>query len=228
LRQLFHHALHEHNLINDGDFDWIKRLQEHRINRNKIANTTSTGITSTQLPTTSSKDVTTKTMVNTLTGASTLTPNGRNPNHVSGTRHRSTTQRSTCHYQLPLSSTNATTITLNGGSKTTLSMASTSKIPTAVTSSRTTIENPRAGGPPPTKRRGLVPAPVLSTLPSAYSYHDTYQQVTCTNVNNSNNTHLYKEPPSSLIGQASEPTCCFFKRKAKRALQITSTTSRKI
>jgi len=247
LRQLFHHALKEHHWSNDGDFDWIKRLQEHRVSRTKPSMTNATATTTTtttnHLPIGSSKDQLSKTFVNTIAANSSITA----PVH----RQRSTTQRSTCHYQLPLSSTNATTMTLNGGSKTTLSMASTSKIPTSVFSSRLPVENQRSG-PPPTKRRGLVPPPNssssaaiasatasasaatnsvlppnLATLSSTYSYHQTHQQVAPINVNNSNNTYLGKEVPSSLFGQTSEPTCCFFKRKAKRALQITSTTSRR-
>ncbi|CAF4655373.1 unnamed protein product, partial [Rotaria magnacalcarata] len=35
LRELFHNALNENNLVNDGDFDWVKVLQEHRSNRSK-------------------------------------------------------------------------------------------------------------------------------------------------------------------------------------------------
>lgn len=222
LRQLFHNALKENHWTNDGDFDWIKRLQEHRVSRTKTTTTTMTN----HLPIASSKDQLSKTFVNTTTANSSIAA----PVH----RQRSTTQRSTCHYQLPLSSTNATTMTLNGGSKTTLSMASTSKIPTSIFSSRLPVENQQRSGPPPTKRRGLVPPPStsvlppsLATLPSTYSYHHTHQQVATSNVNNSNNTYLGKDVPSSLFGQTSEPTCCFFKRKAKRALQITSTTSRR-
>jgi hypothetical protein len=158
------------------------------------------------------------------------TPTTRNNNNTSESRNRSTVQRNIYHPQLPLSSTNRstnpTTATLNGGSKTTLSMASTSKIQTtlpSLSSSRTATENHRPG-PPPTKRRGLVPPP--PPLPY-YSYHHTHQQQHSANVNNSNNTHMNKEQHSPILAQPSEPTCCFFKRKAKRALQITSTTPRK-
>jgi len=110
--------------------------------------------------------------------------------------------------QLPLSSTNATTATLNGGSKTTLSMASTTKTPVILPSTRSTTENQR---PIPAKRRSLVVPPI-----STYSVNHTQYSI---NVNNCN-----KEQHSSCIGQPSEATCCFFKRKAKQALQITSTT----
>jgi hypothetical protein len=87
-------------------------------------------------------------------------------------------------------------------------MASATKIQTAIPSARTAIEN--RPQPPPTKRRSLVPAPLSYSPPTAPQY--------TANVNNS------KEQHSALIGQPSEATCCFFKRKAKRALQITSTT----
>ncbi|CAF0742272.1 unnamed protein product [Adineta steineri] len=239
LRRLFHNALSENNLINDGDFDWVRRLQEHRLNRSKTlttaaANTNTTGTTSTNPPTALSTGITSNTTknTNTLTNLSTSitqTPTTRHNQNES--RNRSTMQRNAYqHHQLPLSSTNrstnATTATLNGGSKTTLSMASTSKIqPTlpSSSSSRIATENHRPG-PPPTKRRGLVPQP--PPLP-CYSYHHTHQQQHSANVNNSNNTHMNKEQHSSVIGPPSEPTCCFFKRKAKRALQITSTTPRR-
>lgn len=223
--------MRENNWTNDGDFDWIQRLQEHRVNRSKTTANTST--ISNQFAASASKDALSKTFVTTFAGGSSLTTGTR---QINESRHRSTTQRSNVQYPLPLSSTNGTTMTLNGGSKTTLSMASTSKIPTAILPTRPPVENQRSG-PPPTKRRGLVPPlsssaapslpPSLATLPSTYSYHHTHQPATSVHVNNSNASYLGKEGPSSLFGQNSEPTCCFFKRKAKRALQITSTTSRK-
>ncbi|CAF1260520.1 unnamed protein product [Rotaria magnacalcarata] len=246
LRRLFHNALNENNLINDGDFDWVKRLQEHRLNRSKTTttatNTTIAGTTVTNVPTVLSTGITTGNTnknTNTLTNPSastiqtpTIRHNSTNNNNNNESRNRSTTvQRSTYNNrQLPLSSTNRstnpTTATLNGGSKTTLSMASTNKVQLTLpssSSSRTATENHRPG-PPPTKRRGLVPPP--PPLPY-YSYHHTHQQQQSANVNNSNNTHISKEQHSSIIGPPSEPTCCFFKRKAKRALQITSTTPRR-
>jgi hypothetical protein len=88
-------------------------------------------------------------------------------------------------------------------------MASTTKIPVNLPSTRSTTENQR---PIPAKRRSLVAAPI-----STYSSNHTQYSP---NVNNSN-----KEQQSSCIGQSSEATCCFFKRKAKQALQITSTTT---
>ncbi|CAM4857159.1 unnamed protein product [Rotaria socialis] len=248
LRRLFHNALNENNLVNDGDFDWVKRLQEHRLNRSKTTttamNTTIAGTTLTNVPTVLSTGITTGNTnknTNTLTNPSASTIQTSTARHNSTTttttnnnnesRNRSTTvQRSTYNRQLPLSSTNRstnpTTATLNGGSKTTLSMASTNKVQLTLpssSSSRTATENHRPG-PPPTKRRGLVPPP--PPLPY-YSYHHTHQQQQPANVNNSNNTHISKEQHSSIIGPPSEPTCCFFKRKAKRALQITSTTPRR-
>ncbi|CAF0926431.1 unnamed protein product [Rotaria sp. Silwood1] len=249
LRRLFHNALSENNLINDSDFDWVKRLQEHRLNRSKtttttttttVTNATITGITLANVPTTLStglNNVNTNKNTTTVTNPSSpivQTPTTRNNNNNTTTnesRNRSIVQRNTYHQrQLPLSSTNRstnpTTATLNGGSKTTLSMASTNKIQLTLpssTSSRTAIENHRPG-PPPTKRRGLIPPP--PPLPY-YSYNHTHQQQQSANVNNSNNIHISKEQHSSIIGPPSEPTCCFFKRKAKRALQITSTTPRR-
>jgi len=237
LRRLFHNALNENNLINDGDFDWVRRLQEHRLNRSKTATTTTTnatiaGMTSANVQTALSTGVTANKNAVTNPSSSILqTPTTRNNNNNSESRNRSTIQRNAYqHHQLPLSSTNRstnpTTVTLNGGSKTTLSMASTSKIQATLpssSSSRTATENHRPG-PPPTKRRGLIPPP--PPLPY-YSYHHTHQQQFSANVNNSNNTHMNKEQHSSIIGPPSEPTCCFFKRKAKRALQITSTSSRR-
>ncbi len=107
--------------------------------------------------------------------------------------------------QLPLSSTNATTATLNGGSKTTLSIISTTRVPLNLPSTRSTIENQR---PIPAKRRSLVAMPPIIN-PTQYS----------TTVNN-----CTKEQHPSCIGPSSEASCCFFKRKAKQALQITSTT----
>jgi casein kinase 1 gamma len=239
LRRLFHNALNENNLINDGDFDWVRRLQEHRLNRSKtttVTNTTIAGMTSANVQTALSTGVTANTNnknMNTVTNPSTSilqTPTNRNHN-TNESRPRSTIQRSLYHQnQLPLSSTNRstnpTTATLNGGSKTTLSMASTSKIQATLpssSSSRTATENHRPG-PPPTKRRGLVPPP--PPLPY-YSYHHTHQQQHSANVNNSNNTHMNKEQHSPIMVPPSEPTCCFFKRKAKRALQITTTTPRR-
>jgi hypothetical protein len=87
-------------------------------------------------------------------------------------------------------------------------MASTTKNPVILPSTRSTTENQR---PIPAKRRSLVVPPI-----STYSVNHTQYS---TNVNNCN-----KEQHSSCIGQPSEATCCFFKRKAKQALQITSTT----
>ena len=253
LRRLFHNALSENNLLNDGDFDWVKRLQEHRLNRSKTAtiaaaaastgapapaNTTVVGATSTNGPTALPTGLPVNPIknINATTNASSSmvqTPTTRNNNtfnHLNESRTRSTTQRSAYHTQLPLSSTNrstnATTATLNGGSKTTLSMASTGKIQATLpssSSSRTATENHRPG-PPPTKRRGLVPPP--PPLPY-YSYHHTHHPQYSANVNNSNNNPTSKGQHSSVIGPPSEPTCCFFKRKAKRALQITSTTPRR-
>ena len=254
MRRLFHNALSENNLLNDGDFDWVKRLQEHRLNRSKTAasaaaattgavvpaNATIVGATSMNVPAVLATGLPANPMknVHTTTNASSSmiqTPTTRNNNnnnysHLNESRTRSTTQRSAYAPQLPLSSTNrstnATTATLNGGSKTTLSMASTSKVQATLpssSSSRTATENHRPG-PPPTKRRGQVPAP--PPLPY-YSYHHTHQQQYSANVNNSNNNHMSKGPHSAVIGPPSEPTCCFFKRKAKRALQITSTTPRR-
>ena len=241
LRRVFHNALNENNLINDGDFDWVRRLQEHRLNRSKTTtmnNTTTAGVTSTNVPPALSTGVTansTNKNANTIMNASSSsmlqTPTNRTNNHHNESRNRSAVSRNLYQQnQLPLSSTNRstnpTTATLNGGSKTTLSMASTSKIQGALpqSSSRTAIENHRPE-PPPTKRRGLVPAP--PPLPH-YSYQHTHQQQHSANVNNSNNTHMTKEQHISTIVPPSEPTCCFFKRKAKRALQITSTTPRKV
>lgn len=229
LRQLFRQALQENNYVNDGYFDWMKRLQEHRSNRQKVSNNNNTviGRASNNLPTNSTNDITAKTIGNTYASASVSTPPTRLPTNAVESRQRSTTQRSNCHYQLPVSSGNMTTITLNGGSKTTLSMASTSKIPVTMIPSRSTAngnQKSESGPPPPTKRRGLVPPPVQMRPSSTQSNH---QPISSPNLNNSNNTHLQKEPVSLLLGQPSEPTCCFFKRKAKRALQISSSTSRK-
>lgn len=239
---MFHNALNENNLINDSDFDWVRRLQEHRLNRSKTTttnNATTAGMTSTNVQPALSTGVTanpTNKNANTVMNASSSsmlqTPTTRNHNHHHNeSGHRPATQRNVYQQnQLPLSSTNRstnpTTATLNGGSKTTLSMASTSKIQGTLplSSSRTAIENHRPE-PPPTKRRGLVPAP--PPLPH-YSYHHTHQQQHSANVNNSNNTHMTKEQHMSTMVTPSEPTCCFFKRKAKRALQITSTTSRRV
>jgi len=192
LRQLFHDALKENNLIDDGDFDWIKPLQEHRLNRNK----TVTGMAST--------NAAAKKTVNTANGTSSSIT--RNNNEL---RNLTVAPRSIYHrHPLPLSSTNATTLTLNGGSKTTLSMVSTTRMPVTLPSSRATIENNR---PIPAKRHSLAPPPPPSTSLSS-SNHAQYS----TNVNNCNREQY-----------SSEPTCCFFKPKAKQALQITSTTNRK-
>ena len=190
---------------------------------NNVATALSTGITG-------NTNKNTNTTIN-PSSSMVQTPTIRNNNNNnSESRNRSINQRNTYHHQLPLSSTNRstnpTTATLNGGSKTTLSMASTSKIqPTlpSSSSSRTATENHRPG-PPPTKRRGLLPPP--PPLPY-YTYNHTHQQQHSANVNNSNNTHMNKEQHSPIIAQPSEPTCCFFKRKAKRALQITSITPRR-
>ncbi|CAF1027293.1 unnamed protein product [Adineta ricciae] len=194
LRQLFHNALKDNNYINDDDFDWIKPLQEHRSKRSKTANTTITGIPST--------NATAKKTANTTNIMSSSTTCINNNDE---SRNRTVASRSLYpHYQLPLSSTNATTVTLNGGSKTTLSMASTTKLPVMLPSTNSTIENRR---PIPTKRRSLIPAP-----PSNYSSN---------NVLNVNQTAKDYE-------HTAHPTCCFFKRKPKEALQITSTISKKI
>ena len=77
----------------------------------------------------------TKKIGNTINGTSLNTNNNQ-------FRNRTITPRSSTHHQLPLSSTNATTVTLNGGSKTTISMASATKMP-----------------PIPTQRRSLIPQP---------------------------------------------------------------------
>lgn len=256
MRRLFHNALNENNLINDGDFDWVKRLQEHRLNRSKTAavtanpagaatssagnNMTIVGATSANVATALSTGITggnnptkliTQTMHQSSSIVQTTTPrNNNNYQYANESRSRTAMQRSTYHHQLPLSSTNrstnATTGTLNGGSKTTLSMASANKVQATLpssSSSRTATENHRPG-PPPTKRRGLVPPP--PPLPYL-SYNQTHQAQHSANVNNSNNNHVNKMQHSSVIGPPSEPTCCFFKRKAKRALQITTTTSRR-
>ena len=226
---MFHHALQENNFVNDGDFDWIKRLQEHRNNRQKAANqTTIVGRAAAQLPGSSSADVTAKTIANTYTSTSASTPTVRHQIQMNDVRPKSAATRTGGHCQLPVNTGNMTTITLNGGSKTTLSMASTSKIPVTMSTSRTTNGQQKleTGPPPPTKRRGFVPTPV-QMRPSSSSVSNQ-QQISSTNLNNSNSTHLQREPVSSLLlGQPSEPTCCFFKRKAKRALQISSTASRK-
>ncbi|CAF0884910.1 unnamed protein product [Rotaria sp. Silwood1] len=196
LRALFHNALDENNLINDSDFDWIKLLQEHRLNRNKTKQTNPTGITST--------NNTTKKIVPTTNGISSSSSTTVQNNHE--LHNRTVALRSIYqHQQLPINSTNATTVTLNGGSKTTVSNASTTKTPVILPSLRTTIENSR---PIPAKRQSLIPVRPISS--------------SSTHVNNCN-----KEQYSSCIGQSSEATCCFFTRKAKHALQITSTTSKK-
>lgn len=181
--------MNENNLVSDGDFDWIKPLQEHRLNRTKSANTT-------VIP----ANTTVSKKINTNVNSTSLSTTRNNE-----FRNRTVAPRT----QLPLSSTNATTATLNGGSKTTLSMASTTKIPVNLPSARSTVENQR---PIPAKRRSLIIPPI-----STYSTNHTQYSTT---VNNSN-----KEQHSSCIGQPSEATCCFFKRKAKQALQITSSSS---
>jgi hypothetical protein len=232
--------LSENNLVNDGDFDWVKRLQEFRLVRNKGGtNTTNVaGTTSANVAAASSLGVAGNAMRNILTttnAPSTVAPvpavrSHNQPQYSNDNRNRPSTQRSSQHLQLPLSttnrSTNATTGTLNGGSKTTISMASTGKLATTLpssSSSRNATENHRPG-PPPTKRRGLVPAP--PPLPS-YSYHHTHQQQYSANVNNSNNNYTNKDQHGAAMGHLSEPTCCFFKRKAKHALQITTTAPRR-
>lgn len=91
-------------------------------------------------------------------------------------------------------------------------MASTTKIPVNLPSAaRSTVENQR---PIPAKRRSLIIPPI-----STYSTNHTQYSI---NVNNSN-----KEQPASCIGQPTEATCCFFKRKAKQALQISSSATTK-
>jgi hypothetical protein len=174
--------LNENNFLNDGDFDWIKPLQEHRLNRTKTTNPA-------VLP---SKKIVNNTSVST--------------NRYNELRNRTVVPRT----QLPLSSTNATTATLNGGSKTTLSMASTTKIPVILPSTRSTLENQR---PIPAKRRSLVVPPI-----SIHSSNPTQYSATV------NNCTKEQQPHPSCIGQPTEATCCFFKRKAKQAFQITSTT----
>ena len=173
----------ENNFLNDGDFDWIKPLQEHRLNRTKTPNPA-------VLPA--------KKIVNNTS--------------VSTNRHQELRTRAIApRTQLPLSSTNATTATLNGGSKTTLSMASTTKIPVVLPSTRSTVENQR---PIPAKRRSLVVPPI-----SIHSSNPTQYSAT---VNTSPKEP--PPPPPPPLGQPTEATCCFFKRKAKQALQITSAT----
>ncbi len=174
--------MNENNFLNDGDFDWIKPLQEHRLNRTKTTNPA-------VLP---SKKIVNNTSVST--------------NRYNELRNRTVVPRT----QLPLSSTNATTATLNGGSKTTLSMASTTKIPVILPSTRSTLENQR---PIPAKRRSLVVPPI-----SIHSSNPTQYSATV------NNCTKEQQPHPSCIGQPTEATCCFFKRKAKQAFQITSTT----
>ena len=215
LRQLFHNALEENKFVNDGDFDWVKRLQEHRLNRQKAANPTIAGLPSSTVPVTPSTGATPKALASTMTATSLSAATTSNTNHES--RYRSIVQRTTYQPQLPMSSTNATTTTLNGDSKTTLSTASGAKIPSIVPFTRTAVETQRSG-PPPTKRRGLLPTPTPSL-----TYFHTHQQTQSGNQNNSNNTPLNKDQySSSVIGPSSGPTCCFFKRKTKRALQMTS------
>ena len=240
LRRLFHNALNENNLVNDGDFDWVRRLQEHRLNRSKTATNNNHNTTTTTQPTTTGVLTNTNKISNTNPSTPIIqTPASRtmnfhstttnNNNNYSDSRQRSlNNQKTPSSQQLPLTtnrSTNPTTATLNGGSKTTLSMASTNKISTTIasSSSRPSTENHRPD-PPPTKRRGLIPAP--PPLPY-YSYHHTHQQQHSAHVNNSNNIHMIKDHQTLSLQPPSEPTCCFFKRKAKRALQITATTPRK-
>lgn len=178
----------ENNFVNDGDFDWIKPLQEHRLNRVKPTPTT-------VLPA--------KKTINTTS--------------ISNNRHHELRNRTVVpRTQLPLSSTNATTATLNGGSKTTLSMASTTKIPVILPSTRSTIENQR---PIPAKRRSLVVPPI------ATSSNPTQSSSTTNNSTREQQQQQLQHP--SCMGQSTEATCCFFKRKAKQALQITSSTTRK-
>ncbi|CAF5149563.1 unnamed protein product, partial [Rotaria magnacalcarata] len=145
--------------------------------------------------------VTTKKVINPVNGVSSTVRNNQE------LHNRTVAPRSICQHPLPLSSTNATTVTLNGGSKTTVSTASTTKTPVILPSLRSTTETHR---PIPAKRQSLVTATANpSSNPS-------------TNVNN-----CTKEQYSSYIGQPSVATCCFFKRKAKQALQIASTTPKK-
>ncbi|CAF1166625.1 unnamed protein product [Adineta steineri] len=197
LRQLFRIALNENNLVNDDDFDWIKPLQEHRSKRTKTTNATGTDTITTNLPT--------KKINNTIncTSSSTTCINNNNNNE---SRNRTITSRSIYpHNQLPLSSTNATTLTLNGGSKTTLSMASTTKLPVNLPTTRSTVEKHR---PIPAKRLSVVASPLAAAPPTTSNYSSNH----ILNLNNS----------SKDFEQSSAATCCFFKRKAKRALQITS------
>ena len=90
-------------------------------------------------------------------------------------------------------------------------MASTTKIPVILPSTRSTIENQR---PIPAKRRSLVVPPIA-----------TPSNPTQSSTNSTKEPQQLQHP--SCMGQSTEATCCFFKRKAKQALQITSSTSRK-
>lgn len=147
----------------------------------------------------------TKKATNPMSGLPSTTNRNNNELH-----NRTVAPRSICQHPLPLNSTNATTVTLNGGSKTTVSTASTTKTPVILPSLRSTTENYR---PIPAKRQSLAGT---TANPSSNQTHFS------NNVNNCN-----KEQYASFIGQPSVATCCFFKRKAKQALQITSTTSKK-
>jgi hypothetical protein len=174
------------------------------LKRNKTAETAATGITST--------NASAKKIVNTVNVTSSPATLNNNNNNNNESRNRTVASRSIYpHHQLPLSSTNTTTVTLNGGSKTTLSMASATKLPVLLPSSRSTVENYRHI---PAKRRSLVPAPI--------SYDSSNHMQHSPNVNNSN-----KDDHSSFIGPSSESTCCFSKRKPQRVLQRPSTATPK-
>lgn len=97
-------------------------------------------------------------------------------------------------------------------------MASTTKIPVILPSTRSTIENQR---PIPAKRRSLVVPPI------ATSSNPTQSSSTTTNSTKEQQQQHQQLQHPSCMGQSTEATCCFFKRKAKQALQITSSTTRK-
>ncbi|CAF4735043.1 unnamed protein product, partial [Rotaria magnacalcarata] len=80
-------ALNENNLVNDGDFDWVKVLQEHRSNRSKTKNTTLTGIVS--------SSVTTKKVINPVNGVSSTVRNNQE------LHNRTVAPRSICQHPLP-------------------------------------------------------------------------------------------------------------------------------
>lgn len=97
-------------------------------------------------------------------------------------------------------------------------MASTTKIPVVLPSTRSTIENQR---PIPAKRRSLVVPPI------ATSSSNPTQSSSNTNTSTREQalpSLAQQQQHPSCMGQSTEATCCFFKRKAKQALQITSTT----